>query len=314
MITLNNIFYTILLIIFCRTVSFTQETVFSVLSSKGGVQVKQSADWQPIRTGGKISTQDKIKLSGNGYLALAHIKGKTLELKKAGEYDVSTLINMLSKNDASFNQKFVSYVSNEITGGKSTKKMTMLGAVSRAASVSVDIAVPNSSSFLDGKIKLSWYKLHSDAGFIFRIINPNDQTIFMEELKDTSMVIDMEDFKVDRGLRYHWIVSSAANENLSSGKNALTLLTKSAGSAIADTIALLKKENADTESPLNNYLIAKYYESVGLNFDAVKYFEKSAKLAPDNSLYVNEYLRFLKDSGCRTDADEVNNILGKVVE
>lgn len=296
-----------LIFVFSFGESYSQEILFTVMSVKGSVQIKSPAgSWGRVHSGDKLKAGDRLKLSAGDYAGLVHAKGKTIELKSAGEQDVSALAQSLSKGDASFNKKFASYVANEMVSKDKSKKMTMLGAVFRSIGVAtIEIGVPDAITVIDPQVTFSWYKLNSAKGYVFRLYNHAGQTIYMQATKDTSLVVDIATMRLHPSMQYSWIVYSDENESLNSDVHVISILPASKSHAISDTVALMKKELPDEKSALNNFLFAKYYESEGLNLNAMYCYESAYTISGGAEDYAAEYGRFLAENNLSGKSQEI---------
>ena len=285
---------------------FAQETAFTVMSARGTVQSKTTAgNWVKLHAGDKISMSDKIKLAAGDYLGLVHVKGKTLELKKAGEYDAAALAKSVAKGDASFNQKFAGYVANEMVSKDKSKKMTMLGAVFRSLGNAIEIDVPPAMVALSPDVTFSWNKLNSASGYVLRIINPAGMTIYMKDTKDTSLAVNLDMLKLNPNLQYTWIVCSDANADINSGTHTIAIVPNTKKKLISDTLDIMKKEMPDESSALNNYLLAKYFVTQGINVDALNYFDKACTLSGGAEEYAIDYAAYLAENGLTAKAELV---------
>ncbi len=283
-----------------------QETAFTVMSARGTVECKSAAgNWAKIHAGDKIKANDKIKLAAGDYLGMVHVKGKTLELKKAGEYDVAALVKSVAKGDASFNQKFAGYVANEMVNKDKSKKMTMLGAVFRSLGNAIEIGVPPAMVTFSSQATFSWYKLKSASGYVVRVVNPAGITIYMKDTKDTSLSVDLDLLKLNPNLQYTWVVSSDADAAINSGAHTLALVPNTKRKLVSDTLEIMKKEMPDESSALNNFLFAKYFVTQGVNADAMSYFEKAYSLSGAAEEYAVDYAAFLAENGLTAKAEQV---------
>jgi hypothetical protein len=296
----------VFIVIFSCGSVFAQETAFTVMSARGSVESKSAAGkWIKIHAGDKIGTSDKIKLAAGDYLALVHVKGKTLELKKAGEYDAAALVKSLAKGDASFNQKFAGYVANEMVSKSKSKKMSMLGAVYRSLGSAIEIGVPPAMVTLSSEVVFSWYKLTTASGYVLRIVNPAGITIYMKDTKDTSLAVNLDMLKLNPNLQYTWIVSTEANAAVNSGAHTLALVPNTKRKLVSDTLDIMKKEMPDESSALNNFLFAKYFVTRGINVDALNYFEKAYTISGGAEEYAIDYAAFLAENGLTAKAELV---------
>lgn len=285
---------------------FAQETAFTVMSARGMVQGKTATgNWEKLHAGDKIGVSDKVKLAAGDYLGLVHVKGKTLELKKAGEYEAAALAQSVAKGDASFNQKFAGYVANEIVSKSKSKKMTMLGAVFRAFGNAIEIDVPPAMVTLSPDVTFSWNKLSSATGYVLRIMNPAGMTIYMKNTKDTAVAVDLDMLKMNPNLQYTWLVCTETNADINSGTHTLALVPNAKKKLISDTLDVMKKEMPDESSALNNYLLAKYFVTQGINVDALHCFDKAYTLSGGAEEYAIDYAAYLAENGLATKAELV---------
>jgi len=114
--------------------------MFKVLASSGSnkVQAQGAADWKPLFFGKKLMKGDKITIADKGYLGLVFKNGKSIELKKAGTYEVSKLAGEVAKQNASVNAKYTDFLAGEMgkTGNDDMarnryKYMSVTGSVVR---------------------------------------------------------------------------------------------------------------------------------------------------------------------------------------
>ncbi len=296
----------VFIFIFSCSRTFAQETAFTVMSARGAVEIKAAAgNWVKVHSGDKITISDKIKLAAGDYLGLVHVKGKTLELKKAGEYDAAALVKSVAKGDASFNQKFAGYVANEMVSKSKSKKMTMLGAVFRSLGNAIEIGVPPAMVTFSTETVFSWYKLKNASGYVLRIINPAGITIYMKDTKDTALAVDLDMLKLNPNLQYTWIVSNDADAAVNSGTHTLALVSNTKKKLVSDTLDIMKKEMPDESSALNNFLFAKYFVAQGINVDAMNYFEKAYAISGGAEEYAIDYAVFLAENGLAAKAELV---------
>ena len=94
-----------------------QSYSFRVLASNGKVLSK--ANNKRLWAGSTVKSTDQIVLAPNAYLGLIHTNGKTIELKKAGTYKVSTLAAKVSGRQSSTTAKYVDRKSTRLNSSHS---------------------------------------------------------------------------------------------------------------------------------------------------------------------------------------------------
>ncbi len=85
---------------------------FKVLAVRGGVTIGKST---PAKLGQQVKIGDNIIVPKSGYISLAHVNGRTVELKKNGTYPVADLDKAASRKSKSSTDKFAAYVLSELT-------------------------------------------------------------------------------------------------------------------------------------------------------------------------------------------------------
>ncbi|MBC8125413.1 MAG: hypothetical protein H7X70_06730 [Candidatus Kapabacteria bacterium] len=118
---------------------------FKVLAVRGSVTLDGS---RKISVGQKLKLSEKIVVAKGGYASLAHLNGRTVEVRKEGTVKVSDLDKAVSKSTGSVSGKFASYVVGELTEvsepiafkDSRRSKMRTTGSVERAAGDEVNVA------------------------------------------------------------------------------------------------------------------------------------------------------------------------------
>ncbi|MCO6465732.1 MAG: hypothetical protein J5I53_03860 [Bradyrhizobiaceae bacterium] len=126
----------LLLIITGFTSAFAQNK-FKVLAVRGNVMngAKKCTLGQPL------STSDKLTIQSGGYVSLAHINGRTTEIRKPGTYKVADLDKAAQKKTSTAVGKFAANVFSELTDvqepvsftNSRRSNMRTTGSVERAA-------------------------------------------------------------------------------------------------------------------------------------------------------------------------------------
>jgi len=197
-IKLLSIVYCLLFI--CSS-AIAQEEMFKVLASKGANKVVSvnSPEQKPVLIGKKLYKDDKIIVAENSYLGLAHKSGKTIELKKAGTYEVSKLSGEVATQNAGVAKKYVDFVSSEMTSKDEDmvknryKYMAVTGSVKRDVAP-ILIKAPENTYALSAPMLIKWKSLPADSSvsYVLLVTDLADETVFTAETKDSQYVIDLE--------------------------------------------------------------------------------------------------------------------------
>ncbi|MDP3684182.1 MAG: hypothetical protein Q8S01_09635, partial [Ignavibacteria bacterium] len=191
----------ILLLVLFSSLLLCQVPEFTVLASKGEVQVKRTkSGWQRFSTGFKLFKDETIKLSKDAYLGLLHSSGKTKELKNEGTFNVSDLTSSFDSQKASVSSKFAGYLLDEFMNKDNTKKeMENLGAVVRQGIETIELDFPKNTLIMDSTIQFAWFPRETGEKYIFRIINNAKNTVYMKEIADSFIVIDVNELQFEKG-------------------------------------------------------------------------------------------------------------------
>lgn len=134
----------ILLVFFALvSVAVSAQDKFKVLAIRGSV----TNGSKNLSVGAKLKPSDRIVIGRGGYASLAHINGRTVELKKEGSFKISDLDKQATKKTGAVSGKFATYVYNELTeveeplAFKDTHRSNMkrTGSVERALGDEVNV-------------------------------------------------------------------------------------------------------------------------------------------------------------------------------
>lgn len=94
------------------SVSASAQAKFKVLAIRGGVTIGKTA---PAKLGQQLKAGENIVVPKDGYISLAHMNGRTVEIRKPGTFKVDELDKAASKKSKSSTDKFAAYVMSELT-------------------------------------------------------------------------------------------------------------------------------------------------------------------------------------------------------
>ncbi len=290
------------------TAGLAQENLFTVIALKGKVSAKatNAGDWKTINVGDKLFAGDKVKLGAKEYLGIAHTKGKTLELKTEGIFDVNELAAKIKKESGTLTKNFTKYlVSEMVVSGNKSKNMTMLGAVVRSLANNIKLTVALNNNLLNPVLNASWTSLGEGKRYVFRLINPSNKTVYMEILNDTSFTLDMNSFNIQKDIPYKWFILGADNSTIVSDTASFSYLSDVKYKPVADSLEQLKSDFEDEEALLNQLIIASFFEQHKLYEEAIKVYEKILQQAPDIQMFRQRYIDFLVNNGFSARAKQI---------
>jgi hypothetical protein len=302
----NKTIIVALTLFLASTLSYAQEEMFKVLASKGGnkLQTSGSSDWNAVFVGKKLAKGDKITIGENGYLGLAHSKtGKTIELKKAGTYEVSKLAGEVASQNASTTTKYANYLAGEMgkSGGENMAKnkykyMAVTGSVERGSGIS--IISPKKVDALSNDLTIAWKAEPGAKTYVVEVTNLFGDVVSKTETTDSSIVIKLDD-KKDKN--YVTKVSLKDNTNYA-GDISIQYPSSDKAVELNKQLAELKAQLTE-ETALNRIILASFYEDNKLFLEAKQNYEAAMKLQPDVDDFKLAYSQFLERSGLVKSAE-----------
>ncbi|WP_299255738.1 hypothetical protein [uncultured Cytophaga sp.] len=299
----------LLLVLFITSfLSFAQDEIFKVLITKGAnkVIVSSSTTPQDLIVGKKIYGTDKIVVASGAYLGLSHKSGKTIELKTAGTYEVSKLVEQVSSQNASVSSKYVNYIAGQMTADNEDlaanryKHMAVTGSVERSTDKIKPFA-PSQAVVLDELIILKWNKVKvgKDVAntYVVTFMNMFDETIVEKETTDTQLVIDLSklNFKIEKNIV--WTVKVKESPTVKSDKYNLQYVSDDTKAVeLHDQFIDLKNELPE-ETALNKLLYASFFADHKLTLNAMAYYEEAIAIEPEVEIFKILYGKYLIESG-----------------
>lgn len=282
---------------------YAQEFAFKVLASKGENAVSHDATgWKALKTGSKLSKEDKVKLAENSFLGLVHKSGKTLELKTPGTYSITDLSAKIGAATGSINQRYVDFVINEMTKEEKGdvnknrhKNMGIEGKVERFSSP-VTVLIPQKAIVLDNKPVIVWYAVEGADGYKITVANEFGEVLYAATTKDTSAVIDFTNPKLKSEENSYTVEVSLENKpHIKSNTYEVRRLDGAEAAAIQKGLKPIKTE--DPENSLNKIIQASFFEENKLYLDAINSYQQAIRMQPDVDDYTLAYKQFLARHG-----------------
>lgn len=208
----------LLSLLLISSVAFSQDAMFKVLASKGTNKVvsSNSAEQKNLLIGQKLLSTDKIIIGENGYLGLAHKNGKTIELKKAGTYDVAKLNSEVAAQNANVAKKYVDFVAGEMAAQDEDmaknrhKYMAVTGSVERGTE-KIKPIVPKEAYCLADKVLLKWHPYEENAytttGYVVTLMTLAEEQLLKVETTDDFLLVDLSKYKEFKEEKKYYVES-----------------------------------------------------------------------------------------------------------
>lgn len=280
--------------------AFAQEEMFRVLANKGSNKVTtgNSTEWKVITPGRKIMSNEKITIAEGGYLGLAHKSGKTLELKKAGVYDVAKLNSELTAQNSGVAKKYVDFVAgemaakNEDMNKNSQNYMKVTGAVERdITTAKIKPVSPKNIQVINMPFMLKWSKVEKAQTYVVEIVNMFDEVVYKAETKENNIIVDLGKTKVSPD-SYKWRVYVKEKPSVKSDEIVIDYVNNPDLLKEAQEL----KASLSEETALNKMVLASFFESKNLFANAMENYEAATKLEPSVDDYKASYGQFLDKS------------------
>lgn len=300
--------FTFFLSLLITSLAIAQEETFKVLASKGDNKVLVNGAEQKVLIGKKLFNNDKIVVGENAYLGLAHKSGKTIELKKAGTYEVSKLSGEVASQNASVAKKYVDFVAGEMSSKDEDmaknrhKYMAVTGSVERG-SEDINLITPKESFALASQVKLMWQPVEKAEKYTLTLMDLSDEPVYNVEVKESFAVVDLAKLNFKTEKNYIWVVKATvvddkgSKKELKSDKAILKYIEDDNKAAQLEKQATEMKAALNEETALNKMVLASFYEESGLAADALANYEAATKLEPEVEDYKVMYGRFLERIG-----------------
>lgn len=305
---MKNMLYLIITVFFVISISIYAKDEFTVFAVKGNSQYKQENknDFSKLKTGVALNSADIVKLENGDYLSLLHKSGRTIELKRKGEYSIARLSETIKNTKADLNARVASFVMKQIKTSQSVlsnddyhKNMKVTGAVERSTTSkqpvgeSIFLMVPLKLSTLSNTIRCKWSSSNSNATFKFVLWDRFDSELFTKEVNGNSFELDFSTLKLEADNYYFWSVSDANNQIVSE-KACFMALSPMKLKSINESIEMLQSEMDNPESAVNLFLIGGFYEQNNMIEEAMTYYQKAVVAEPEVQDYKNYLTVFLE--------------------
>jgi hypothetical protein len=256
-----------------------------------------------LNLGDKLYQQDNFALKKGGYLVLMNSELQSIELSNQGIYSISKIDTLISSRNNSISDNIAKFIFDEMsTSQEKYKEMKTLGSVVRSASNVIELATPKFGVIMDTLYSFNWYPLPNISSYILRIFNKNGNTIFMHELSDTSFQLNLAEFNLEYGKEYIWTIQTRESLDRKLDSAIFKIMNPNDIKIVHQEIKNIEEGFYSKNTPLSNYIIAKYLISKELYESALLYMKKCINILPESKFYTASYIQFLKDIGLSREA------------
>jgi hypothetical protein len=275
-----------------------QDYTFRVLVNKGKNEVKAGEAWQAIKVGSSLKSADEVKVSENAYIGLAHVSGKTLELKQPGKYKVADLAARVSGTTSVVN-KYTDFVLSANTERKNNLAAT--GSVSRGNEFAVFLPkVAQNPVVYNDEISINWDNA-IPGPYIIEFKSLFDDQLAKFETAETVQVINLSDAKFAN--EDNILVKVYPKSDPKKGSDVLPYTLKRLSKADRDRIKADLASVPQEQTAISKLMLAAFYEKNGLLIDAATAYQDAIKLEPAVESFKQSYEEFLVGNNMKKPVD-----------
>lgn len=281
---------TISLFALALALSVNAQKLFSVMASTSATKGSTA-----IASGDVLNAGESITVSNGGYLALIHVSGSTLELKEAGTFTSDALAQKLTTSSDGFASKYADFVMSNIAATSADgHNYDVTGSVHRGSSQDLALIAPSHIDMVkEIPAKLSWNKVGNHTQYVVYVLNLFSEPMFIKEVSDTTVMLDLSNTELADTTKY-LIQVKTKDESYESDPSAVVLGVKSSqdSQSIKTMVSRLSNE-LDSNSPIDNMVLASFYDSKGMRLNAENSLRTAVQLAPGVKDFERSYTKYM---------------------
>lgn len=277
-------------LLFSVSAAFGQDYAFRVMASKGTNEVKSGDSWQAIKPGSSLKSGDELKLAENSYVGLIHASGKPVEVRTPGTHKVADLAKQIGPGQSVLN-KYTDFILSSNAEGKKNK-LSATGAVHRGSSEDIAVFLPENqySDVFNTIAVINWESPKAGGPYVVTLKNMFDDELAKYETPETSLHVNLAAPELVNESAILVEVKSKADAKSKSEQKLIKKLAPAQSEKVKKELADLGTEVTGTETALNKYILAGFYEEKRLYIDAITSFEQAIKLEPSYKEYYEDFL------------------------
>ena len=281
------------------------DIAFKVLATRGVNKVNSASGGgiKVLKAGNAITSNAKLTVAANGMVGLIYKNGRTLEIKTAGDYAVSSLVKqVLEKSSSSVNTQYAKYVLAQITKGNDEpvsmspgRNMGVTGAVTRGMRNSmvkeIPVYVPGTEILSGTSPTIYWGGIAGAPGYLVRIFDRRSNIILSMESKDTMAIIDFSKLYLLPAEDTVCVLQIEAKDKPNHSAMIPLIINKKESDFRVEYSDLLV--HLDKSSATDWIAMALFCQRYNLNVDAYHAFRMAVQIAPEVPEYVGMFNEFI---------------------
>jgi hypothetical protein len=266
---------------------------FKVLANKGTNQIKRaSGETVELKSRELLYSGDVVIASGQVYIGIMHKSGKTLEIREAGSFAVTDLLTSVENKQSSSLSKYAKMVSGKVSSEGSSSKNQV---ASRSLGTKINLLLPESTNFYGSKATVKWTSAQEVSNYRLEVKDIAEEVIYSIETSDAEAVLDFASIPNDMGL-YVVSVSKDDDPSFSSANHPIKLVTADEMPDLEESLKSIASDISQN-GPLDNIVLASFYEDNDLYLNAFQCYQQAIKQAPDVEEFGTLYQNFLTVNG-----------------
>jgi hypothetical protein len=292
----RNSWILIFLIFMNSGLLYAQDYIFRVFGTSGNNLVNVSGKWQPLQVHQLLHQGEVIRVVNQGYVALIHVRGNTMELTSPGDYEVDRLDKKSDPKKESFIAKYVNLLLNNFSGtGNTSATAAHAGAVERGVA-GIKMYIPDTTYFVGPEVILQWHGIKNATGYKVSIKNIFDDVVEEQTVSVPRVKLDFSQGNLADRSTVFMTIESLGETMTSSAEFGLTRLDKNKTAEINSEMDSLQA-NLSGNSALDKLVMAAFYEKKGLYLDAMTQYSEAAGLQPGVPEFRDALDRFMERRG-----------------
>lgn len=272
--------------------SIAQEHVFNVIALSGDAKLSNGT---ALKSGDQILSDQTIVVEKNGYVALMHKTGKTVEVKTSGNFLATDLAKKINQGADNYASQYSDFVVKQMSGDAASNSYSNTGSVTRDIMKNIEVLLPKKVSLLKNTpFHFSWVSPKKGDTYTVKIVDLFDQVLYEKSVTTNELNLDISKIDKLKGGKMSYLLQVCSNQkkNLVSKKIKLFIKTSSEEQKISNEYTNLASE-LGASNAINSLIIASFYESKGLTAYAANNLEQATHQAPKVAHYQKIYVNYL---------------------
>ena len=298
-VTLVQLLVLVLAAMFFSFQTKAQEYQFKVLANQGDntLVTSDGSRNEQLKVGSVLQEGDKIILGEGAYVGLMHPNGRTMELQKAGEFEISDLAENAGKGN-SVASKYADFIMKKMAKGEADldqdhrQYLKVTGAVERAIeSSAIKLMMPNSAEIFNSQAFLKWSDIGAE-GYVVTVKNMYDEVLTSVETTESFVKLDLSEGKLAKEKLVIVKVAAKNDASLASEEYGIKRIAAPKASTVKSDLSALKS-SLDEENALDKLIVASFFEEHNLLVDALASYEEAITIHPTVKEYKIAYEQFI---------------------